>query len=176
VEMITARSITFLKFSYVPRPMIAAQGIHCCRWNRLNHPVHAPGKLLREVPHQERNIPLAFRQGGTCTGKTFKRKKRSDRKLLLAHHRFQIAVRRSNQTCTRPKRARASQPLELPLLQDAEQFGLHSRGISPISSRKIVPPSATSKRPMRCAIAPVNAPLSCRIARFPASPSEWPRS
>ena len=31
---------------------------------------------------------------------------------------------------------------------------------SPISSRKIVPPSASSKRPCRIATAPVNAPFS----------------
>src|SRR5260370_7763281 len=44
--------------------------------------------------------------------------------LLLAPHRFQIAVCRGNQTRIRSKGARASQPLELPLLQHAEQFGL----------------------------------------------------
>jgi hypothetical protein len=32
--------------------------------------------------------------------------------------------------------------------------------ISAISSRKIVPPSASSKRPMRVLLAPVNAPFS----------------
>jgi hypothetical protein len=32
--------------------------------------------------------------------------------------------------------------------------------MSPISSRKIVPPSASSKRPLRVASAPVNAPFS----------------
>ena len=32
--------------------------------------------------------PGRFRKGGTWTGKTFKRKKRSDLELLLAHHRF----------------------------------------------------------------------------------------
>ena len=35
------------------------------------------------------------------------------------------------------------------------------RGNSPISSRKSVPPSASSKRPMRSWIAPVKAPFSC---------------
>jgi hypothetical protein len=35
-----------------------------------------------------------------------------------------------------------------------------SRGISPISSRKMVPPSAASKRPMRWLRAPVKAPFS----------------
>ena len=35
------------------------------------------------------------------------------------------------------------------------------RFMSPISSRKRVPPSASSKRPLRLVIAPVNAPFSC---------------
>ncbi len=35
-----------------------------------------------------------------------------------------------------------------------------ARGRSPISSMKRVPPRASSKRPIRCAVAPVNAPFS----------------
>ena len=34
-------------------------------------------------------------------------------------------------------------------------------GISPISSKNSVPPSANSKRPLRAEKAPVNAPFSC---------------
>src|SRR5260370_9423415 len=52
-----------LEFSYVPRPMISAQGIHRRRWNRFHDLFHTSGKLLREVPHQERNIPLALAKG-----------------------------------------------------------------------------------------------------------------
>ena len=33
--------------------------------------------------------------------------------------------------------------------------------MSPISSRNNVPPFACSKRPVRCVVAPVNAPFSC---------------
>src|SRR5882724_1319245 len=113
-----------LKFSYVPRPMIPGQGIHCRRWNRLNHSVHAPGKLLGKVPHQEWNIPLAFPQGRDVHGKNIQAKEEIGPELLLAHHCFQISVRRRNQTRIGPKRARASQPLELPFLQHAEQVGL----------------------------------------------------
>ncbi len=76
------------------------------------------------MPHQERNIPLALLQGRNVYGKDIQAKKEIRSELLLAHHRFQIAVRRGNQTRIGPKRARASQPLELPLLQHAEQFGL----------------------------------------------------
>ncbi len=113
-----------LKFSYVPWPMISAQGIHCRGWNCFHDLFHASGKLLRKVPHQERNIPLAFPQGRNVDGKNIQTKEEIGSELLLGHHHFQIAVRRGNQARVGPKRARASQPLELPLLQDAEQFGL----------------------------------------------------
>src|SRR5467141_4191415 len=113
-----------LKFSYVPWPMISAQGIHCRGWNCFHDLFHASGKLLRKVPHQERNIPLAFPQGRNVDGKNIQTKEEIGSELLLAHHRFKIAVRRGNQARIGPKRARASQPLELPLLQDSEQFGL----------------------------------------------------
>src|SRR6267143_188367 len=113
-----------LKFSYVPWPMISAQGIHCRRRNRFNHPVHAAGKLLREVPHQQRDIPLAFPQGRDVDGENIQAKEEIGSELLLAHHRFLIAGCCGNQKRICSKRARASQPLELPLLQHAEQFGL----------------------------------------------------
>src|SRR6266481_8706058 len=57
-------------------------------------------------------------------GKDIQAKEEIRSELLLAHHRFEIAVRRGNQTRIGSKRARAAQPLELPLLQHAEQFGL----------------------------------------------------
>src|SRR6267143_6759519 len=117
-----------LEFSYVPRPVVSAQGIHCRRRNRFDDPFHTSGKLLREVPHQQWNIPLPFPQGRNVNRKNIQAKKEIRSELLLAHHRFQIAVRRGNQTRIGPKRARTSQPLELSLLQHSEQFGLQFEG------------------------------------------------
>ena len=47
-----------------------------------------------------------------------------------------------------------------------------SSGSSPTSSRKIVPRSASSKRPMRRSSAPVNAPLTCPNSSLSISPAE----
>ena len=59
---------------------------------------------------------------------------------------------------TRPAAADA---LELALLEDAQQLRLERRGISPISSRKSVPPCGLLERARSCcAIAPVNEPFS----------------
>src|SRR6266436_622988 len=113
-----------LEFSYVPRPVISAQGIHRRRWNRFHDLFHTSGKLLREVPHQKRNIPLALAKGWNMNGKNIQAKEEIRSELLLAHHHLQIAVCRGNQTRIGSKCSRTSQSLELLLLQHAEQFGL----------------------------------------------------
>src|SRR5258708_17598210 len=104
--------------------MISAQGLHCCGWNRLHDLFHASGKLLREVPYQQRNIPLAFPQGRDMNGKYVQAKEEIGSEPLLGDHCFQIAVRRGNQARVGPERPRTSQSLALPLLQHAAQFGL----------------------------------------------------
>jgi len=55
---------------------------------------------------------------------------------------------------------RPADALELAFLQDAQQLDSGSTAAAPrTSSRKSVPLSASSKRPLRSAVAPVNAPL-----------------
>src|SRR5438128_919583 len=51
-----------------------------------------------------------------------------------------------------------------------KSFGWRSGGMSPISSRKSVPPFASSNRPTRRARAPVNAPFSCPNSSLSRSP------
>src|SRR5712664_1911539 len=134
-----------LKFSYVPRPMIAAQGIHCRRWNRFHDLFHLRRKLLREVPHQQRNI---------CS------------LTIASRSRFVAAIKRAFVRSVRelPNRSNSLS------CSTRSSLVCSSRGISPISSRKIVPPLATSNRPMRCAIAPVNAPFSCPNSSLSSKP------
>src|SRR6266436_3441369 len=117
-----------LKFSYVSRPLVSAQGIHCHRRNRFDNFFHTSGKLLREVPHQQWNIPLPFPQGRDVDRKDIHAEKEIRSELLLAHHRFQIPVRRGNQAGVCPECARASQTLELSFLQHAQQLSLQFEG------------------------------------------------
>jgi len=51
-------------------------------------------------------------------------------------------------------------PLHFFSCNTRSNFACNARGMSPISSRKTVPPSADSSNPRRCADAPVNAPFS----------------
>jgi hypothetical protein len=46
------------------------------------------GKLLREVPHQERNVSLAFPQGRNVNRKNIQPKEEIGPELLLGHHRL----------------------------------------------------------------------------------------
>ena len=68
-------------------------------------------------------------------------------------------------------RVGASQSFKLLLLYRAQQFRLQFQGDVSNSSRKSVPPSASSNLPFFCIRAPVNAPLSCpksSVCRRPA--------
>ena len=74
---------------------------------------------------------------------------------------FEVLVGRGDQPDVDLDRLDAAEPLELALLQHAQQLDLDRRGCtSPISSRSSVPPSARSNRPCLRAAAPVNAPFS----------------
>ena len=65
----------------------------------------------------------------------------------------------------------AADAVEFMLLKTRRSFAWVSAGSSPISSRKIVPPSASSNRPVRRAIAPVNAPFSWPKSSLSTSPA-----
>src|SRR5258708_19979659 len=97
--------------------MISGQGIHCRGRNRFNGSAHAAGKLLREVPHQERNVPLAFSQGRHLDRKNIQAKEEIGSELLLAYHLFQISVPPGHQTPLRfnpPPTSPPSPPPSLP--------------------------------------------------------------
>ncbi len=73
---------------------------------------------------------------------------------------LEIAVRRRDEADVDLDRLGAAETLHLALLEHAQELDLRGREMSPISSRKSVPPCASSKRPGLRAAAPVNAPFS----------------
>src|SRR5882672_3347304 len=89
---------------------------------------------------------------------------------LRSDHLFQIDVRRRDDPRARPLGVRVAHALELALLQTRSSFGCSSSGASPISSRKMVPWLASSKRPIRWATAPVNDPFSCPNSSLSSRP------
>jgi len=78
---------------------------------------------------------------------------------LIDHH-GEVPIRRGDQTDVDVDRPGSPETLELVFLQHAQELRLQLERNLATSSRKIVPPSASSNRPILCAIAPVNAPRS----------------
>ena len=101
------------------------------------------------------------RSGGTKMGMTLRRKYRSSRKrdarISVGRSLFVAA---STRTSTRTL---AAPPTGSTTCSCSARSTLACvlRLMSPISSRKSVPPSASSNLPRRSSIAPVNAPLTC---------------
>jgi len=74
------------------------------------------------------------------------------------HRGLQIPVRRGDDANAHTPRRDVATGLISPAWSTRRSLPCISSGISPISSRKIVPPSAFSNRPTLSAMAPVNAP------------------
>src|SRR4029077_6758374 len=74
---------------------------------------------------------------------------------------LQVLVARYDDAHVDVDRRLAADAVELALREHARSRVCSGSDMSPISSRKSVPPSACSKRPRRCASAPVKAPRSC---------------
>ena len=99
-------------------------------------------------------------RGGMVIGKTFSRYQRSSRKLPVPDLLLQIAIGGGNNPGIDFDGAGAAQTFKFALLDYSQQLGLQFQGNSPISSRKMVAPSAISNRPRCLACEPVKAPFS----------------
>jgi len=67
------------------------------RTEHLNHPVHTPGNCCVKC-RTSSGISLGVPQGRDMHGKDIQAKEEIRSELLLAHHRFEIAVVAANQT------------------------------------------------------------------------------
>ena len=101
------------------------------------------------------------RSGGSVMGITFRRKNRSSRKLpsatAVTRSRLVAATMRTSTLIGLPPPTRSISRASMA----RSSFACASLPRSPTSSRKSVPPCASSNRPMRRSVAPVNAPRSC---------------
>src|SRR5271154_1168162 len=113
-----------LQLANVPRPMVGDQNIHGFRRNRVDLPVHAPRKLPGKVPDQQRNILAAIPERRQQNRKNIQAIKQVGSELMVRNHFREIAVCRRNQTSVALQRTRAPEPLELALLQNAQQLRL----------------------------------------------------
>ena len=85
--------------------------------NGLQRFMHAAGKLLDEMAHQERDIVRTLPQRGHVHGEDIDAIKQVGAELLRVHQRGQIAVRSGDQPRVCMQSARVAQAFKLPLLQ-----------------------------------------------------------
>src|SRR5579859_920842 len=76
------------------------------------------------MPHQQRNIFLAFAQWRNSNRKNVQAIKQIGTKPVFFHHLCKVAVSGSYQAGVCADGATAAQTLEFPLLQDAQELGL----------------------------------------------------
>src|SRR5579863_2786986 len=86
---------------------------------------HASGELADKMTNQEGDIFAAFAQGRQPYGKNVDAVEQVVTELALADAAREIPVGGCDHTYVDLQGARAAQPLELLILQDTEQFGLH---------------------------------------------------
>ena len=88
-------------------------------------------------------------------------------KVAFFYHRLQVLIGRCDHAYVDANRLAASHSLERAVLQQSQDLCLRRAVISPISSKKIVPPLICSNFPMWRLSAPVKEPRSCPKIRFP---------
>ena len=168
---ITARSMKFSSSRTLPGQSQRRKHLHDRDRHGLNPFLHLPRKLLHEVTDQQRNILLALPQG-----------RHPDRKHVQPV--IQDRCGTPGRAPSLPGRDWSPRPaayspcacaccpavrIRAPAARAAASAAT-SGGMSPISSRNSVPWSASSKRPIFCAIAPVNAPFSWPNSSLSSSP------
>src|ERR1700722_18498893 len=113
-----------LQLADVSRPRIADQCIHRLRGDGIDLLAHIEGEMLRKVADEEWDVFCALAQWGNMNGKNVEPIEEIGTEFLLFDHGPQITIGRCDETGVGAKRARTTQTLEFPLLQDAQQFRL----------------------------------------------------
>src|SRR5208282_302912 len=108
----------------VARPLVANQGLHRFRRNRINRLAHSSRGLLYKMLHQEGDILRPVTQRRNMDGKHIQPIVEVAAKLLLQNHSFQVAMSRGHNANVDFLRPRASQALKFPFLQDTKELWL----------------------------------------------------
>src|SRR5438445_8695744 len=159
-----------LQLTNVSRPAVSRQRLHRLRRNRLDDPVHPARVVLDEMPHEQRDILRSLVQWRTVNGADVEPIEEVGSELLLVDQHGEIPIRGRDQSGVRAERAATPHLSNSRSCSTRRSFVWRSSGISPTSSRKTVPALASSNRPMRCVIAPVNAPFSWPNSSLSSNP------
>ena len=164
---IAARSIDVLELAHVARPGVGRAAAPCCVRRRRSIALAelASRSVARKCCDEQRDVVARARAAAACAIGNDVRAGRRGRcaEAPLRDRRLQVAVGRGDDADVDADSVARRRPARTPAPgARAGAWPAVSSGSSPISSRKIVPPSASSKRPgARRRRAPVNAPRSC---------------
>jgi len=122
---------------------------------------------------QQQDIVASFAQGRQANLETVEPMKQVFAKLVGGDCLNDVAIGRGDEADVHAQFLRAAHARERAVFQNRSSLACKGRLMSAISSRKIVPPSASSTRPGFCRNAPVNAPFSCPTIRSRAAFREW---
>ena len=135
-----------------------------CRRERLRgRTLFSAAERRDEVLDERRDVLAAARAAAArAIGTTERRKNRSSRKRprAISSSRF-LLVAAMTRTSTVDRLLRTRSRSTSPSCSTRSTFACVRRLMSPTSSRKIVPPSASSNLPICFSVAPVNEPFSC---------------
>src|SRR5580700_5848891 len=116
------------QFSDVSWPFPAHQSIHGFRGDGFNGLVHAPAMLPNEIADQKGNVAAPFAQRGQADRKDAQAVVEVTPELPFGHAVSQIAIGSRDQPYVDADRMSAAYPLELPILQHAQELRLQFQG------------------------------------------------
>ena len=117
-----------LQFADVTRPMMAFERFHHFLGDAVDRFVLSLGELSNEVSCQKRDIAVSFPQGRQVDGKDIQPVVKIGAKLLLLDHAPQVLIGRRDHAHVHWDGAAATKALDLPLLQNAQEFRLEFQG------------------------------------------------
>src|SRR5580700_609062 len=111
--------------------MVCRECIHCCFWYMLDPLPHAPGEYIHEVLDQLRYVIPALAQGRYEDGKYIQPIVKIAAEFVAGDQVGQVAMSGGNKTDADAMCTGASESLELPFLQNAQEFRLQCQGQIP---------------------------------------------
>ena len=150
-----------LQLTNVAGPRVVAQAVHRRGGDLDDLPPEFSAQSAHVMSYQHRQVIAPLAQRWKLDRKRAETVIQVGPESSFLQPRFEVAMGRCDQPHIGPDGLVASDSLERLLMQDAEELCLQARGMSPTSSRKMVPLLHCSNLPMRRRSAPVKAPFSC---------------
>jgi hypothetical protein len=164
------------QFTHIAGPVVGHEHIDGRRGEPLDLPAVLFGIALQKKVRQQQDIRFALPQRRHVDGKHVQPVIQVAAEGILLHGLLQVLVGGRDDAHVHLEGPVPADPLEFPLLQNAQQPHLHVGLDAADFVQEDGPLWASSKRPGFCLTAPVKAPFRGRTARSRSGCWEWPHS